>query len=282
VSAALMADWRLWLAPNVQPFFVSTSFADVPATAEHGLTPELRDTYQAYKLPRELRTIWLDEEAFSSLPQRTRARLVRGQADCGRASVPTVRAWSDLIDPETLRAQADGHRFVWWPSLLSADVTDRILERAVSDRRLPSRHNEVSEMTWMRCAHILPRARTLAGTFPSGSGPNCFSTVMAACDDGDARRAWGSLEPFEEWLEEKTRPGGEDDSPGTILLWRKAGGLAQHAAVTIGDGWVIEKPSQDWHSPRAVLPVREMIKANRHPGERLQRRKHLTAMPTGH
>lgn len=44
-------------------------------------------------------------------------------------------------------------------------------------------------------------------------------------------------EPFEAFLQERTRPGGDDYQPGTLLLWRSANGQAQHAAVTLGDGW---------------------------------------------
>lgn len=148
-----------------------------------------------------------------------------------------------------------------------------ILKRVVSEGRRTSRHSEVREATWRRCATVLAGVRALAGTFPTGSGPNCFGTVMAACGEFGAAESWMLQAPFEAWLAEKTRPGGSDDAPGTVLVWRDRGGLARHAAVTIGDGWGFEKPSQDWHSPRVVLPVRDLIMANRTRGQRLQRRK---------
>lgn len=187
-----------------------------------------------------------------------------------------VRRWEDLLDPGALRAQADGHRFVWWPSLLIND-NGAILDRVVSDERQPSRHDEVREMCWKRSATVLPGARTLAGTFPSGSGPNCFGTVMAACGEAEAADGWVQQAPFEKWLNETTHPGGDDDSVGTVLVWRDSGGVARHAAVTIGDGWGLEKPSQEWHSPRLVIVVRDLIKANRTRELRLQRRMLLTA-----
>jgi len=266
-----MANWRRWLAPGLQPFFVSTSEFDLQTSAEGEMTPELRDTFRAYKVDRDLRTVWLSE-------QETRARLVRAQVNHGRGAVPVVRRWEDLLDPGVLRAQADGHRFVWWPSLLIND-NGAILARVVSEDRHPSRHDEVREMCWERCATVVPAARALAGTFPAGSGPNCFSTVMAACGEAEAADAWMLQTPFEKWLGERTRPGGDDNSAGTILIWRDSGGGARHAAVTIGDGWGLEKPSQDWHSPRGVLAVRDMIKGNRVRGLRLQRRMLLTDTP---
>lgn len=277
VATSLVADWQKWLAPNIQPFFVPAAFSGAAASAERELSPELRDTFRVYNVDRELRTVWLDETAFAALPRDTRARLVRAQANCRRGAVPTVRSWADLIDPQLLRAQADGHRFVWWPSLLS-DNTESILRRVVSDNRTASRHEEVSERTWRSCAKILPGARALAGTFPRGSGANCFGTVMAACGEPGAADVWMLRSPFEEWLESRTRTGGDDDAPGTILVWRDGDGLVQHAAVTIGDGWGLEKPSQDWHSPRAVLGVREVVKGNRARGLRLQRRQVVDAI----
>jgi hypothetical protein len=275
VSAPLMTKWRGWLAPHRQPFFVSASTLDLPTSADGDMTPELRDTFRAYSLNRDLRAVWLSEQAFAALKQQTRARLVRAQVTHGRGAVPIVRRWEDVLDPSVLRAQADGHRFVWWPSLLTND-SGAILDRVVSEGRRPSRHDEVREQCWSRCATVLPAARALAGTFPSGSGPNCFGTVMAACGEAEAADAWMLQAPFEEWLENKTRSGGDDDSSGTILVWRDSGGGARHAAVTLGDGWGLEKPSQDWHSPRGVSTVREMIKFNRVRGLRLSRRRLVT------
>lgn len=242
------------------------------------MTPELRDTYRAYSMDRRLRAVWLTEESFATLGRETRARLVRAQVRYRRGAVPAVRAWTDLIDGRASRAQADGHRFVWWPSLLVED-DGAILARVVSEDRRASRHDEVPETCWARSATVLPGARRLAGTFPSGSGPNCFGTVMAASGERGAADIWMLQAPFEEWLDVRTRPGGADDSPGTIFIWRDGDGVARHAAVTIGDGWVLEKPSQDWHSPRGVFRVRDMIKGNRTRGWRLSRRHLIAADP---
>ena len=236
------------------------------------MSPESRDTFRAYNIDRALNVVWLSEQTFTALPRNARARLVRSQVTHGRGAVPTVQRWKDLVDPGVVRSQADGHRFVWWPSLL-VDDDGTILERVVSERRRASRHRDVRETTWKRCATDVPGARALAGTFPIASGPNCFGTVMAASGELEAADMWTLRDPFEAWLAERTEPGGDDDSPGTVLVWRDTNGLAQHAAVTIGDGWVLEKPSQDWHAPRVVLAVRELIKANRTRGQRVQRRK---------
>ena len=78
-------------------------------------------------------------------------------------------------------------------------------------------------------------------------------------------------EPFQAWLDDATRPSGDDGEAGTVLLWHEDGALA-HAAVTLGDGWAFHKPSQGWMSPWMVLTVRELINASRAPGLRLSRR----------
>ena len=119
---------------------------------------------------------------------------------------------------------------------------------------------------------MLPGARGLAGTFPVGSGPNCFGTVMGAAGVTGAAEEWMQLEPFDAWVAASTRPGGEDGAPGTVLVWRTAGGEPAHAAITLGDGWALNKASQGWMSPTQVLTVRQVINRSRYRGLRLSRR----------
>lgn len=53
-------------------------------------------------------------------------------------------------------------------------------------------------------------------------------------------------------------------TPGVVLVWRGAEGVAAHAAVTVGDGYALSKPSQAWCSPCLVWTVRETITAVRY------------------
>jgi hypothetical protein len=175
-----------------------------------------------------------------------------------------LERWVDRLAPDD-RRQADGHRFVWWKSLLNEAAV--VLPRIVSEDLGPSRHAEVR--TWPA---ELPRARELAGTFPDGSGSNCFGTVMEACGVDGADGVWMQREPFERWLAEHTTTGGRDDAPGTVFVWRNAGQAVQHAAITLGDGWMLHKPSQSWMSPRKVRTVGEVKRSTRTAGWRLQRR----------
>jgi cell wall-associated NlpC family hydrolase len=79
-------------------------------------------------------------------------------------------------------------------------------------------------------------------------------------------------EPFEAWLTTATQPGGDDAQPGTVMVWRDRLDAVQHAAVTLGDGWALHKPSQGWMTPRVVLPVSEIKRAALQKGHRLNRR----------
>lgn len=271
VAPALMASWSRWLAPDPQPFLVESA-GSWPECADEGgvLTPELEDTYRLWwGVEKGSAIIWISEQQFARLPRPTRAKLVREQVVRRRGAVPTVRGWMDVLDAAQLRHHADGHRFVWWPSLL-ADKRDQVLTRVVSQGRLRSRHDEIVEAIWRRSEGVLPEARRLAGTFPSGSTTNCFGSVMAAAGAPTAA-VYDDVEPFEAWLATACTLGGDVNDPGVVLLWRDRRGGPVHAAVTIGGGWGLEKPSKDWHSPFAAVTVKEIMKMSRHPGERVER-----------
>lgn len=275
VSPALLKRWAGWLAPDPQPFFVESP-DDWPGRlgAWDELSQELISTYQLWGIPHSAQIVWISASDFAALPRRRRAELVRAQVTAGRA-VPTVRAWRGVLDGAVLHEQADGHRFVWWPELLEG-IGPHVLASVVSRDRLPSRHNEVRAETWRRCARVLPQAQELAGTFVEAGGPHCFSTVMAAAGLPDST-PWETTEPFDEWLRVSAVSTGRGSSIdldrriGTVYVWRTLDGTSFHAAVGIGDGWALEKPSVDWHSPRAIVSVPDLIRSNTYRGQRLSR-----------
>ena len=273
VSPDLLGRWATWLAPVWQPFFVEDSrhWPEGRAAAPGGMTAELRDTYKVWRLREHGEVVWLDEESFLAMDRGRRARLVREQERRRRGAVPSVRRWADLLPEGLLRAQADGHRFVWWPSLLAASPT-RSLERYVADEADATRHRAVCAATWRSCAAALPGARELAGTFADGSGPNCFGTVLGAAGVDGAADEWVQQEAFDHWLTH-CAPGGTDDDVGTVLVWRDSAGRPVHAAVTIGHGFALEKAAQTWWTPRIVAPVDEVKRASRAPGQRLERHR---------
>ena len=277
VGPRLLDAWRGWLAPDPQPFLVATPDAWHCDDEGGVVTRELEDTYRLWwGVERASVLVWLSQEQFDGLPRATRSGLVREQVRRRRGAVQTVRTWQDLVDPAVLRAQADGHRFVWWPSLLTADA-EAILGRVVSDRRLPSRHEEVTDEVWRGAEPVLPGARRLGGTFPAGSTANCFSTVLEAAEGPSAAASvLHDVAPFEAWLATACRRGGDPSQAGVVLVWRDRRGSPVHAAVTLGDGWGLEKPSRDWHSPYAVVTVADIMRMSRHPGERVERHTIIT------
>ncbi|MEQ7123678.1 hypothetical protein ABN034_04075 [Actinopolymorpha sp. B11F2] len=267
VETSLVRRWAGWLAPACQPFFLTAAeAAELGLTSEgraDDLSPELRDTYEVWNLAKDLETVWFDEGAFRAQPRDVRARLVRTQARHGRGAVPSVSDWTDILDARVLREQADGHRFVWWPTLVEPHLDD-VLQRVASEWQLPCQRRSVPEEIWRAASSILPRARELSGTFARGSrgssfargsATNCFATVMAAAGAPNA-----DDEPFEAWLAANCAVGGSDDLPGTVLVWRDADGNNTHAAVTLGGGWVLQKPGQEWLSAHQVLTVGDVIR----------------------
>jgi hypothetical protein len=80
-------------------------------------------------------------------------------------------------------------------------------------------------------------------------------------------------EPFEKWLAEAARPSSvrNQEVPGVVMVWRNASGQTDHAAVTLGSGWALHKPSQGWMSPSTVLRTDALIRTVRVKGLRMER-----------
>jgi cell wall-associated NlpC family hydrolase len=96
---------------------------------------------------------------------------------------------------------------------------------------------------------------------------------MAAAGVAGAEHDWVQRPHFQEWLDSNCVPGGADAEPGTVLVWRDADGTPTHAAVTVGDGWALEKAAQTWWTPRVIGTVGGVIRASRAPHQRLERHR---------
>ncbi|MFK4789092.1 hypothetical protein [Microbacterium sp. ZW T5_56] len=293
VTDAQLARWRGWVMPPVQPFLLTAAEAQSVKRVARSrrLTPELRDTFQLYALPgtgvsaAEVESSGdqdqgddvhaADDAAPHSAPDVARRP---APIEAGGAGEPqrTSLIWLDrrgarLLSPKARAAQPTKHR---WPGKHPERSRERDTARTIrwiEDGLPASQHSEVSEATWRRARAVLPEARRIAGRFPARSGPNCFGMVMGAAGADGAEKAWMQRESFERWLRETTITGGNDDNPGTVLVWRGIDGAAEHAAITLGDGWLLNKATQSWCAPVTVLPVREGINASRAPGRRLER-----------
>jgi hypothetical protein len=241
VNELLLARWHQWLMPTHQPFVVPIEMAERHGWDDNreALTFELRDTFELYALAEDHALVWLTRAQARELPQA-----VRG-------------------------AQPGVHR---WPTQNAAHDVVQVVRYVESGRR-SSRHREITEQGWTEAQTVVPDARRLAGTFAELSGPNCFGTVMAAAGIPGADHIWMQIEPFEAWLSDFTRPGGRDDQPGTVLTWRDQQASLTHAAITLGGGYLLHKPSQGWMSPVKVLTVNEGKYSARTPGRHLTRRQ---------
>ena len=252
IQDPLLKCWANWLAPEKQPFYLTSTQSTELAldiSPPPPFSPEWRDTFHLWGVTCP-QVALLSESDFMALPVATRAELLRIQLEHRRGQVMDVDDWRDLL-PE-VSEQAGGEHFVWWPSLF-ADQEWAVISRWSSHDRLPCQHQAVSEDVWDALGTVLPRARELAGTFASRSGPNCLGTVMASAGVVGAEHEWMLHGPFEEWLATRTVHASEVEAPGTVLVWRNHDGQAQHAAVTLGGGYVLHKPSQCWDSPRQVI-----------------------------
>jgi hypothetical protein len=229
VAADLVDRWHDWFAPQLQPF--STRRLEGAAIAvgrPAEPTLEIRDTFHVYS---DGGWTWLEEAEFSNLDLGTRRRLLRGRAATGRLGDLPVHA-----RPFAASQRTDS-RIVWWPPLLRR-VGYQPLLSYVENGLPPSGHREVTAAVWRRARRLLPGAAGLAGRFPASSGPNCFGNVLAAAGAGDGSE-WVQREAFEDWLTACTEPvrgTSRDHLPGVVLVWRDHDGLAEHAAVTIGEG----------------------------------------------
>ena len=273
VNQELLLRWTGWFAPKSQPFLIPKGhrLETIGERFDPKQNPEIRDTFEIYGEEDRILCRAVDAEAFLALPRDERSNLIQLQVQQGRPLVPAIRSWPNLSS-RAINAAGNGLRFLWWPHLLVGHA-EEILIPYIEEGRLPSRHREVPEEVWLDASSTLPGARAIAGTFALASGPNCFGTVMAAAGVEGASLEWTLREPFEEWLTQNSSVGGNDEKTGTLLIWRSDSGQVEHAAVTLGGGLALHKPSQGWMSPVKVLRVAEIIQSARSKGRRLTRRQ---------
>lgn len=124
VGDELFGRWKQWFAPEVQPFVVAGSLRSIRGSPVEP-PAEMRDTFALYRVGGA-RIVVISAAEFAALPRAHRAKLVRDQHHRGRALVPSVRS-APVTLRDAVRLQADGHRYVWWPSLIAGH------ERAIVD-----------------------------------------------------------------------------------------------------------------------------------------------------
>ena len=272
--------WQQHFAPAAQPFFVSDQLArKLPAWpcftrkefARSGVSLSLHDTFTTYNVAEDaVWVVWLTFGAFSSLPQAVQAELLAEQRDFGRGGVFGVGKFVGVLEPGTLATLNLNGLFVWWTEswtrLFEAERC-RVLRAFAETDRLPCRRHDLEPDDWQRIASVLPGARELAGTFLPDSGGNCLGTVMASFGEPAVAELWVHPEPFERWLGAFS-PLLKASEPvlGDVLVWRNSGRV-QHAAVSLGKGYVFHKEAQGWFAPRQVMKLGDTLQRWRDDGD---------------
>ena len=264
------AHWQRHFAPPAQPFFVSDALAQqLPAWprftrqefGRSGVPLSLQDTFTTYNVTAEASwVIWLTFEAFSKLSDAEKFSLLEEQRRLGRGGVVHLTEVAGLLETRKLEPGAVDGLFAWWPQLwklLSKTEKYNVLRAFVETDRLHCERGELTADDWQRVSKCLLSAHALAGSFLPESGGNCFGTVIAAFGAPAVAAIWVHPEPFMRWLESfvaaSTLTSSIMPGLGDVLVWVDDNARIQHAAVSLGNDFVLHKEAQSWFAPRQVM-----------------------------
>lgn len=281
-----VCDQTRSLLPPGTVFYTRSEFAHDFASAPL----DLRDAYGVYGVSRE--AVWvalLSPAEFRALSRQDRQTLLQAQWRWGRGQIYDEAFIKDvlrceapasqrtepptaLVEPATFHTP-DGvkvalHHDIWWA--LPPETRRRWLVRYVSEGRSPCISSTLDEDEWESLIDRHgPFIRRLAGTFAPRSGPNCFSTTLAAATRSPGLAAsiaslWLHQEPFLLGLAERGRVAEplkdvEGVLPGSVLVWSDTDGKIHHACYALGNGLALNKDSQSWRSPRQILPLQAVL-----------------------
>jgi len=293
ITDALLEHWSGHMVSPTAPFYLTDG--DLPLlppgavlltraelAADYSDLPlEARDSYATYQVDRS--TLWaalLDDRALLALSPTARRSLLRTQWRLGRGQIYSHELARELcgrqdaaLDPWTIDTD-DGDKvalhYATWTGF-SADVRRRWLAWFVADDRPHCVAASLDKSAWAAMGEPSRAvARHLAGSFLPHSGPNCFSTTLAATLPTVARadavaRLWLHPVPFARTLAAQgfrhTPLEGPIEAvvPGTILVWGDDATVAQHACFVPATGWALNKDAQGWFAPRQLLPLATVL-----------------------
>lgn len=265
VTSALIRAWEGHFAPAVQPFYLSEDW--VPRLPELALWR--REELQPTHLPLSVRdtlnlhdvdpaATWvalLDEDTFGDLPFDTRCQLLEAQLAFRRGGVQVRKETGEL--------------YAWWPGVwhaLTPEARWKRLKAFLETDRLACLRTELPSDRRAALRARFPAMEPLLGTYAAESGANCFTSVMAACGVPGVTDIWMHAPPFLRWLERAAVLSGTLDAEGTVLVWRDAAGVTQHAALALGEGWLFHKEAQAWFAPRQVVRLQDALERWQHEG----------------
>lgn len=284
VSDNLLAQWKSQFVCDPAPFFLPENLELPPETlvlkrsefAASNFELSYRDSFATHAMsPKTEAIAFLTAAEFEALPIHVQQQVLYAQVTLGRGQIylwekvaSYVQSCPDLAESRCVLIDGAKHLSLdirLW-NALPEDIQNRwLVDFITSDNTLHCLSSTLSEVQWSSIDNASIRA--LAGTFASKSGANCFSTALAAITQQPYTIAdfWLHQEPFFRGLKQRgfaLDPAGsvEDrELRDAILVWYNPEDKAQHTCYVIGNGFVLNKNSQAWFSPRQLLHLETLV-----------------------
>lgn len=277
VPVSTLEAWAQIFVFEREPFFLTLEvralLSNARPCAELKPSLELADAYLTYQIPKQAEFVAsLKPEEFRVLPRAIQVELVKLQIQLGRGQVYDLGFVCDVLGeiPASLERDVFAEHFtlrydVW--NAFSTEIRYRWLEAYVSLERLHCLSSTVPENTW---GALPEQVRSLAGTFSSSSGANCFATVIAGLttdllESKSTAQTWMLEHGFLTALEAQ----GFHDAgkleipvkPNSILTWWNSSGKITHACLTLEFDLVLNKDAQSWFAPRQILRLNDVLES---------------------
>ncbi len=283
VSEDHFAQWEKLFITDLAPYFYSGGL-ELPdeslilsrkAFSAAGFDLAFRDAYTTYAVSSAAEwVVLLTPPQFDALPLAAQQALLLEQCTHKRGQVYSwervERQLQDFLPQiESRCISVSGKRYlvldakIW--RLFPSDLRRQwLIDFITADTQL----NCLSSEYAAKCSNRM--VQQLAGTFAVTSGPNCFSTTLAAITQDETTAQvianfWLHQEPFFQGLERRGYHLRTDLSVSmlelcdAVLVWHDAQGQAQHACYLADHGLVLNKNSQTWASPRQLLRLQPVL-----------------------
>lgn len=277
VSEALLTSWSGLILCEAAPFF----FDDDPglphdalilsreAFSENQFDLSLTDSYKLYRVSREAKSVvFLTPTEFDALSSITQQSLLAAQVEFRRGQVYPWKQVEHLLESREVQSRSitvSDETYLVPDTKIWQALTDEVRARwliafVARENTLECLSGTLADADW---PPAYPSVRALAGTFAARSGPNCFSTTLAAVTHNPVTAE--TIANF--WLHQGTFFDGlsrrgyiltdevvtDPDLHDAVLVWADQNGIAQHACYVIGNGFVLNKNTQAWYTPRQLL-----------------------------
>jgi hypothetical protein len=293
VSQRLFEHWSSLFVFQQAPFFLTHATQSLlPSGAvcltrtefrQLSLSLDFCDSYATYAVkPEGAFVALINSDEFHAMPPELQQALLHVQWQLGRGHIYDWQTIRDILTPsEHAAAQSatfatpEGKKvaldYALWQSLSTATRWQWLAQFISEDRRAClSATLSPSAWTWIKQQHG-PIIRQLAGSFAWSSGPNCFSTTLAAATPTTRTATsiasfWLHQSPFMRGLAQRGYVLNQSLSvqgvvpPGAILVWGDSRGTLHHACFVIGQGLALNKDSQAWFVPRQIVPLQTVLK----------------------